>query len=420
MLYRWGFSLIATIIEYSAIYLLIKPNKSRSQTVLFIAVTLPLLVSLNQAGIVGKYCSLVLEMLAFYFFYRTKPRNYALLGRLVLANCLTFIAVLASDILWRYYSANYFALGHLAVEALCGAIFVYIGVHLKVDSELDSETGKPFFLLICYMGLALNSFLFIRDVSQSKFVTGILFGFTVIQLIFVGIIYSLIKQYQHKKDLEEQRRDLEAYMRELELNQRKLRKFKHDYQNMLLSLEESIRAGKSAQALQQLAKYSQKNFTDKLLWRFNDVDNIKDLQLKSIFINKLNILFSYDIKVDFECRQEIKTPAHLDTFDLVRIIGIVLDNAIEESRLLGASAHVQMALYQTEGVLEIMLKNRCRHEKVELAQIENAGYSTKAGHYGVGLTTVREIVSDYNNIFIEYTSAKHEFTFEMKVVLEER
>lgn len=399
MLYRWGFSLIATIIEYSAIYLLIKPNKSRSQTVLFIAVTLPLLVSLDQAGIVGKYCSLALEMLAFYFFYRTKPRNYALLGRLVLANCLTFIAVLASDILWRYYSANYFALGHLAVEALCGASFVYIGVHLKVDSELDSETGKPFFLLICYMGLALNSFLFIRDVSQSKFVTGILFGFTVIQLIFVGIIYSLIKQYQHKKDLEEQRRDLEAYMRELELNQRKLRKFKHDYQNMLLSLEESIRAGKSAQALQQLAKYSQKNFTDKLLWRFNDVDNIK---------------------VDFECRQEIKTPAHLDTFDLVRIIGIVLDNAIEESRLLGASAYVQMALYQTEGVLEIMLKNRCRHEKVELAQIENAGYSTKAGHYGVGLTTVREIVSDYNNIFIEYTSAKHEFTFEMKVVLEER
>ena len=226
MLYRWGFSLIATIIEYSAIYLLIKSNKSRSQTVLFIAVTLPLLVSLDQAGIVGKYCSLALEMLAFYFFYRTKPRNYALLGRLVLANCLTFIAVLASDILWRYYSANYFALGHLAVEALCGAIFVYIGVHLKVDSELDSETGKPFFLLICYMGLALNSFLFIRDVSQSKFVTGILFGFTVIQLIFVGIIYSLIKQYQHKKDLEEQRRDLEAYMRELELNQRKLRKFK--------------------------------------------------------------------------------------------------------------------------------------------------------------------------------------------------
>ena len=104
-------------------------------------------------------------MLAFYFFYRTKPRNYALLGRLVLANCLIFIAVLASDILWRYYSAIYFALGHLAVEALCGAIFVYIGVHLKVDSELDSETGKPFFLLICYMGLALNSFLFIRDVS---------------------------------------------------------------------------------------------------------------------------------------------------------------------------------------------------------------------------------------------------------------
>ncbi|WP_162627064.1 GHKL domain-containing protein [Ligilactobacillus murinus] len=230
----------------------------------------------------------------------------------------------------------------------------------------------------------------------------------------------MIKQYQHKKDLEEQRRNLEAYMRELELNQRKLRKFKHDYQNMLLILEESIRAGKSEQALQQLAKYSQKNFTDKLLWRFNDVDNIKDLQLKSIFINKLNILFSYDIKVDFECRQEIKTPVHLDTFDLVRIIGIVLDNAIEESRILGASAHVQMALYQTEGVLEIMLKNSCRHEKVELAQIENASYSTKAGHYGVGLTTVREIVSDYNNIFIEYTSAKHEFAFEMKVVLEER
>lgn len=46
-------------------------------------------------------------------------------------------------------------------------------------------------------------------------------------------------------------------------------------------------------------------------------------------------MYNLGIKYNFECRQEItKLPQNFDALDLVRIIGITCDNAIEESKLL--------------------------------------------------------------------------------------
>ena len=60
-------------------------------------------------------------------------------------------------------------------------------------------------------------------------------------------------------------------------------------------------------------------------------------------------MYNLGIKYNFECRQEImKLPQNFDALDLVRIIGITCDNAIEESKLLkkrGLTPEIQIMFY---------------------------------------------------------------------------
>ena len=101
---------------------------------------------------------------------------------------------------------------------------------------------------------------------------------------------------------------------------------------MLLSLKLSAKKSHDKELIDKLAEYSSKTLEDKVLWQFNDVDNVKDELLKSLFISKLNRIFQNNIQYSFECRIVIENLSNkYNSFDIVRILGIVYDNAIEES-----------------------------------------------------------------------------------------
>lgn len=59
-----------------------------------------------------------------------------------------------------------------------------------------------------------------------------------------------------------------------------LRKFKHDYQNMLTSLKLSAANGDNQELLDKLEHYSNTQINNQDLWRFNDVDNIHNDLIK--------------------------------------------------------------------------------------------------------------------------------------------
>ena len=67
-----------------------------------------------------------------------------------------------------------------------------------------------------------------------------------------------------------------------------------------------------------------------LFGSFKILKNINNEVLRSIFINKLNSIYQKDIKYHFECLTEINDLPNIDLFDLIRIIGIAYDNALEE------------------------------------------------------------------------------------------
>ena len=61
---------------------------------------------------------------------------------------------------------------------------------------------------------------------------------------------------------------------------------------------------------------------------FNDFDNVKNPYLKNILLNKIAQAKDKGINVYFECHYPINK-LNIQPYDLVRIIEIMFDNAIE-------------------------------------------------------------------------------------------
>ena len=183
---------------------------------------------------------------------------------------------------------------------------------------------------------------------------------------------------------------------------------------MLLSLKLSAKKSHDKELIDKLAEYSSKILEDKVLWQFNDVDNIKDELLKSLFISKLNRIFQDNIQYSFECRNVIDSLSNkYNAFDIIRILGITYDNAIEESLELGDEARIDTMVYRENGELEIEIKNRCRNTDLTIQDMRKSGFTTKKNHDGLGLANIEELSQPYNDIFINYQIKDGWFTFLM-------
>lgn len=291
--------LIDIICDYLFFYLITPINRSKKQNIVFIVVTFPIIFLYGGGGELGVLISEFFQVLTFYIVYKRKKKDYQVLGRLL-------ILVLYSYLFFEIETIfSLIIVPYIRVSSL-GIIFInileyYILTKTNIVKNLDDEYGKTYFFLIIYLLTSfagiyyLTSYLFKVD----KVLYLILLVVITLQLIFSLYIYNSSKKIRQDKLNIQQIKDLKIYTQQLESSQRKLRKFKHDYQNMLLSLSISAKKNHDKELVDKLAEYSNKTLEDKVLWQFNDIDNIKDDLLKSLLISKLNRIFQDNIQYTF-------------------------------------------------------------------------------------------------------------------------
>lgn len=85
------------------------------------------------------------------------------------------------------------------------------------------------------------------------------------------------------------------------------------------------------------------------------------------------------------------------------IIGNLLQNAIDELEQSGASGPICLLILFRSGTYIIRVSNPCSKSPEEFQSIFRPGYTTKQSHEGIGLTTVRRIVTRHDgNVFPEF------------------
>lgn len=313
---------------------------------------------------------------------------------------------------------------HNIIEAALSFFMGIISARLyKLNRIIDKKVDRQVHRIVVVMFIIMYALTLIFTVMQKLYdhVENLLI-FLIIQLIFFWILYFSInrreKQRIHNELVENRLSNLKEYTDHLEQEQRKLRKFKHDYQNMLLSLEENLRSSDSQDAkdyLQTFKQYSDNYISESGLWMFNDFDNVKTPYLKSILINKTSQATEQGIDVHFECRYDVDQIA-MEPYDLVRIVGIAYDNAIEAVRNLDKSHQkINVMVYRTKGQTEITIANPMQPAE-NLTHLKKEGVTTKKGHSGFGLANIEEISANYSNVLVNYREVKGWFTIQFTIM----
>ena len=119
-----------------------------------------------------------------------------------------------------------------------------------------------------------------------------------------------------------------------------------------------------------------------------------------------------NIKYDLVIDKKIKTLDLIEldtntTIDICKIIGVFIDNAIDETKKLN-DGNIAISIYIGDKKLNIKISNMIK-DKIEIDRIYNEGYTTKDEGHGYGLSLVRKIIN--NNNLLQNTAEINKNTF---------
>ena len=217
--------------------------------------------------------------------------------------------------------------------------------------------------------------------------------------------FQLAQQKQQQLD------HLTTYTTQIEDLYKSINGFRHDYANLIVSLETSIQAGDINQ-IRSIYEDVLKNSPNVLNHGNHTLGSLTKIDIpaiKSILSNKIILALEKGIHIEFEIEQKWST-CHVDVFDYIRMLGILLDNAIEASEACSV-AFINIA-FITDNIKQehrLIIENSTNHEFINIGHIFQDGVTSKGANRGIGLSNMQHILSNYEQAHIETEYSNYRF-----------
>ncbi|MGO1821855.1 MAG: sensor histidine kinase [Ruoffia tabacinasalis] len=218
--------------------------------------------------------------------------------------------------------------------------------------------------------------------------------------LFASVLFVLVLIFFHNSS--EQIRMIEQEKAQEEVNQQynqlitrqydDVRQFRHDYQNILLSLDGFIKAEEWDQLRDYFERVLDKHDiqTDDTNRQLGKLIYLQNADLRNLIYTKLLYAKSRGIVVNIEVSESMFIETD-ETLSLPRMLGIILDNAIEEAAEI-QHGELSVSLIQEELESLIIVENSCRVNIESLVTLKENGYSTKGAERGIGLFNLDRLV----------------------------
>lgn len=335
-----------------------------------------------------------------------------------MTNCI-FIYLIGfplSKLLGQSIEALHMDVSSLIILISCtiaSTCFVLYSGRLQLQKYLIStfeKMSKSLFVLIvftiilcAFLMYTIASFLGIVDISNSDYLLlisllALFFLFTIATILIV--LHTTKKNYEAQKKVE-YLEHLNEYTKNLEMVYNNLRSFKHDYVNIMTSLATYIDEKKYDELEHFFYEHilpMQKNLTQKNA-TLTPLLHIDILEIKSILYAKLLSAINQDIAVTLDIPDRIDA-IHMESIDLIRMLGIYLDNAIEAC-LETEYPILNFHLGKFNNSVVFIISNSFIDKGLSIAQMQKKDATTKGNGHGLGLSNATEILNHYDNIFHE-------------------
>ena len=297
-------------------------------------------ISLHGLGIekISFVCIIFVYLIGFKKYHKYKAIFISLLLSLLYQSTHTFIAVIISSITGVSFVTKYedffFVVVLLLTYFVIKKIIFYF--HLEIN-YFDKDYLYPFFKKVIFAFFALHILLFISDMVNiyEHFYS---FSSILATIVFICLLLILFAMNANKVQVE----------REIALNQKKfeqlylqnytdeivslyneIRGFRHDYAGMMVSMQTAI----DSQDLQEIdriynevfVKANHKLRSDK--YTYFDLNNLEDSALRSVIAQSIANARVHNIEYTLEVK-DIISPLSMELLDLVRVMSILLNNAL--------------------------------------------------------------------------------------------
>ena len=374
----------------------------------------------------GSFLLLFLLISCVIFLY-LKVKLYSILAVLssaILMFLSNFIGFFISIFL-RFYISNTilvaisYTIFFSFISIILGYSFKFLFKRLKKSYLAINKT----YLLVISIVL-VSSFMILSTYSQIPKSSGTtLKGYALIFisiLLFFAIVIILIsintlREMRYKQSLEEIETYYE-YTLQIESINNEIRKFRHDYVNILTTMSEYIREND----MDGLKTYFNDNIVpmkDNLQMnsiKINGTDNLKVRAIKGLVTTKILQAQEKNIPISIEV-PELIDHIEMNTVDLSRIIGIIIDNAIEASEEL-EDALIRIAFINVETSVMFIVMNKCKEDMPKIHELFQDSFSTKGDNRGLGLTTLKDITDTTENVLLDTTIENGYFVQKVEII----
>lgn len=322
----------------------------------------------------------------------------------------TFISVTLSSITGDQLALQHEELFFFVVLSLTYFAIKKIITYFHLEmTYFDKDYLYPFLKNVLVAFFTLHILLFISDIV-STFPNLNSFGSILSSIVFVCLLLIFFSMNSHKVQIEKEieleqkkfeQKHLQTYTDEIVTLYNEIRGFRHDYTGMLISLRMAIES-KDLQEIDRvysevLVKANQKLRSDK--YTYFDLNNIEDSALRSLIAQSIVNAKTNDVEYTLEVK-DIITPLSMELLDLVRVMSVLLNNAVEGA-VESYQKQLEVAIIKLDLETLVVIQNSCKKRKVKSEDLFELGFSTKGRHRGLGLNNVKEILGKYDNVILE-------------------
>lgn len=172
-----------------------------------------------------------------------------------------------------------------------------------------------------------------------------------------------------------------------------IRAFKHDFNNIMQVFGAYIKTNNMEQLKIYYSKVMNECEETKASENFRKIIK-ENPAIFTLLSNKYNVALEKKIKMNIEimCNlQEIKE----DIYEITRILGILLDNAIEAANECNEQRQIYIQILKDykENQNVFIIENTYLNKNINLQEIYKKNFTTKEHNSGLGLWKVKKIVS---------------------------
>ena len=314
------------------------------------------------------------------------------------------------------YRFSFLIIVYVSVFIILAILKKFKNIKFSLDffDSLDKRTLRILYanIFVGFLTLELQLIITAFYIDIVPFIITLL-SFILLIAFLVLSIYSftrMIKLANTRKDLE----SAEEYNKSLEILYDNVKGFKHDFDNIISTLDGFILNND----ISGLTEYFEDMKKDCKITNNLAILNpriINNPGIYSLLNNKYFKATNSGITFDIEFFLDLNK-LKINIYEFSRILGILIDNAIEEAEKCNEKiVKLNFLRENRNNRASITIKNTYTNKNVDIEKIFNKGESGKKHHSGIGLWEVRNYIKKSKNLDLFTTKDSKFFIQELSI-----